>query len=43
MFLFASGADVIIDKEVASGFEKRERINGFKPRIRKVKSNAKKA
>jgi len=44
MFLDASGADVIIDKEkVASGFKKYERMNGFKPWIRKVKFNAKKA
>jgi len=43
MFSVASGADVIIDKvEVASGFKKCERMNGFKSWIRKVKFNAKK-
>jgi len=42
--LLFSGADVIIDKdEVASGIKECERMNGFKPWIRKVQCNAKKA
>jgi len=40
MFLVASGADVIIDKEVGSGFKECERMKGFKPCIRKVRSYA---
>jgi len=43
MFLLCSGADVIINKEVGSGFKECERMNGFKPWIRKVQSNAEKA
>jgi len=43
MFLVASGADVIIDKEVASGFKECERMNRFKTWIRKEQSNAEKA
>jgi len=44
MFFVASGGDVIIDKEeVASGFKKCERMNGFKSWIWKVKINTKKA
>jgi len=38
MFLVASGADVVSDKEVASDFKECERMNGFKPRIRKMQS-----
>jgi len=33
MFLVTSGVDVIIDKEVGSGFKECERMNGFKPWI----------
>jgi len=33
MFLITSGADVIIDKEVVSGFKECDRMNGFKPWI----------
>jgi len=36
MFLFASGVDVIVDKEAASGFKECDRMNGFTPWIRKV-------
>jgi len=37
MFLVASGADVVNDKEeVASGFKECERMHGFKPWIRKM-------
>jgi len=43
MFLVTSGADVIIDKEVVSGFKDCERMNGFKPWIRKVRSYAENA
>ena len=44
MFLVASGADVVSDKEeVASGFKECERMHGFKPWIRKMKSTAEKA
>jgi len=44
MFLVASGADGIIDKEVASSFKECERMNGFKPSwILKVQRNAEKA
>jgi len=43
MFLVASGVDVIVDKEeVASGFKECDRMNGFKPWIRNVKSNVEK-
>jgi len=34
--LVTSGADAIIDKETGSGFKECERMNGFKPWIRKV-------
>jgi len=38
---FVAGADVIIEKEkVGSGFKECERMNGFKPCIRKVHSTA---
>jgi len=36
MFLVASGADVIVDREVASGFKECDRMNVFKPWIGKV-------
>jgi len=36
-------SDVIIDKEVASGFREFEWMNGFKKCVRKVQSNAEKA
>ena len=43
MFLVASSAAGIIDKEVASDFKQCERMNGFKSKNWKVQSNAEKA
>jgi len=31
MFLVASGVDVIVNKEVASGFKECDRMDGFNP------------
>jgi len=42
MFLVASEADAVSDREVTSGFKECERNNGFKPWIRKMQSNAEK-